>query len=225
MKTDNEIQKDVVSQIKWEPILNSAAIEVAVQHGVVTLTGHLDTYAEKRAAEQVAKKVVGVKAVVENLQVGVPPIHKRSDNEIAEVIVNNFKWNTLIPVNNITVTVEHGVVTLDGEVEWNYQRRAAVNAVESLSGVRAIVDRLTVKPTLMAKDIKEKIKDAFQRTAVIEANKIFVDVQDHKVILKGHVRSFAEMEEAKSAAWSAPGVTAVEDKLQLELEPEEEFTI
>jgi osmotically-inducible protein OsmY len=225
MKTDNEIQNDVITQLKWNPALNSASIGVAVKNGVVTLTGQVASYAEKRTADHVTKTVAGVKAVAEDIQVGPSNLSVRTDTEIAEAILHALKWNTLIPEDAVEVTVEKGVVTLDGQVDWDYQRKAAVNTIENLLGVRFIINRIAVKPHLVSENIKQKIQQAFQRSASIEANKISVDVVGHTVVLKGHVRSFAEIEEAKSAAWSAPGVTNVEDKLQVELEPEEQFSL
>lgn len=220
MKTDAQIQKDVIDQIKWEPALNASEIGVAVKNGVVTLSGIVDSFSQKIAVEIAARKVTGVKAVAEDIQVGVSPIYRRTDTEIAQAILNAFKWNTSVPDDKIEIKVEDGVVTLDGEVEWDYQRNAAKNAVERLAGVRRINNFISIKQKVIASDVKQKITAALQRSATIDAGKIAVEVTGNKVVLTGKVRSFAEEQDAVDAAWSAPGVSSVEDRLEMQ---EEEF--
>jgi osmotically-inducible protein OsmY len=220
MKTDAQIQKDVIDQIKWEPALNASGIGVAVKNGVVTLSGIVDSFSQKIAVEIAARKVTGVKAVAEDIQVGGSPIYRRTDTEIAQAILNVFKWDTSVPDDKIEIKVEDGVVTLDGEVEWDYQRNAAKRAVERLAGVRRINNFISIKQKVIASDVQQKIAAALHRSATIDAGKIAVEVTGNKVVLTGKVRSFAEEQDAVDAAWSAPGVSSVEDRLEMQ---EEEF--
>ncbi|MGZ5285659.1 MAG: BON domain-containing protein [Flavisolibacter sp.] len=222
MKNDNEIQKEVISQLKWEPFVKASEIGVSVKDGIVTLSGIVDSYSKKIAAETAVKKVSGVRAIAEDIQIGVSLSYMKTDTEIAESVLNSLKWHTAIPDEKIQVKVEEGVVTLDGEVEWEYQRGSARNVVNNLAGVKNVISNLMVKPKIAESDIKNKIKSAFHRTATIDAGKVEVEVNGSSVILRGEVRSFVEKEDAESAAWSAPGVTTVESYLHLV--PEEEFT-
>ena len=220
MKSDSEIQKDVIDQLKWEPFLNSAQIGVAVKNAIVTLSGQVDTYSKKVLAEKAAKKVAGVKAIAEELHVGISPSYKRTDTEIAEAVVNALKWHTMIPEDKIKVSVEDGNVKLEGDVEWEYQRNQAKTSVENLVGVKFVTNLVQVKPKVTPYELQLKINATFQRSANIDAAKITTDVIGSKVVLRGKVRSFAE--NAENAVWSAPGVTMVENKLSIE-EPEYAF--
>jgi osmotically-inducible protein OsmY len=217
MKSDIEIQKDVMEEIKWEPFLNASEIGVAVKNGIVTLTGMVDNYSKKASAEKAAKRVVGVKAVAEEIQVGISPSFKKTDTEIAEAVLNALKWHTAVQEEKIKINVEDGIVKLEGEVEWEYQRTNAKTAIENLSGVRSVINLINVKPKITSTDIKQKINAAFHRSATIDAGKVTVEVEGSKVTLSGKVRSFVEKEDAERAAWAAPGVISVVSKLEIEV--------
>jgi osmotically-inducible protein OsmY len=224
MRTDANIQRDVMDQIKWNPLLTASEIGVAVKNGVVTLSGQVDSYLKKLEAEKETKKVSGVKAIAEDIQVGISAQDKRTDAEIAETVLHALKWDTSIPEEDIKVKVEDGFVTLEGTVEWEYQRLAARNAVANLAGVRSVINAIQLKHRTSPDDLKQKISAAFHRSATLDASQIQVEVLDAKVILKGKVRSFAEKEDAARAAWAAPGITQVENQLELlELEEEPEY--
>jgi osmotically-inducible protein OsmY len=222
MKSDIEIQKDVIEQLKWEPFLNAAQIGVAVKNGIVTLSGQVDAYSKKILAEKTTKKVAGVKAIAEDIQVGISPVYKKTDTEIAEAVVNALKWHTMIPDEKIKVSVEDGNVKLEGDVEWEYQRNQAKTAVENLSGVRFVTNLVAVKPKITPYELQQKINSSFQRSANIDSARITAEVLGSKITLRGKVRSFAEKEDAENAVWSAPGVVSVENKLLIE-EPEYAF--
>lgn len=222
MKKDIEIQEDVISQLKWEPFLKASDIGVVVKNGIVTLSGTVANYSQKLAAERAAKKVTGVRGIAEDIQIGVSPVFRKNDTEIAESVLNALKWHSAVPEEKVNVKVEDGIVTLEGEVEWEYQRSSAKDAVDHLLGVRNVVNNISVKPKVSVADIKNKISAAFHRTATIDADRISVEVVGNKVILEGKVRSYAEKEDAMDAAWAAPGITTVENNL--ELVSEEEFS-
>lgn len=222
MKNDIEIQKDVMEQLKWEPFINASAIGVAVKNGIVTLSGQVDTYTKKLAAEKAAKRVIGVKAVAEDIQVGISPGYRKTDAEIAEAVLNALKWHSAVQEEKIKIKVEDGNVKLEGEVEWEYQRTNAKAAIENLTGVRSVINFITVKPKITSAEIQQKINAAFHRSATIDAGKITADVVGSKVILRGSVRSFTEKEDAETAAWNAPGVMSVDNKLEIEI-PEYAF--
>ena len=222
MKTDIQIQKDVMEELRWDPLLKAAEIGVAVNNGVVTLSGQVDSYIKKVAAEKDARKVSGVKGVAEDLRIRFLPVHLRTDSELAEAVSNTLKWHAAIQDEKIRVKVEKGVVTLEGEVDWEFERANAEKAIQNLQGVSSIINLIGVKPKFSHLDIHQKIKAALQRNAAIDANKISVEISGSKVILRGKVRSFAEKEDAEVAAWNAPGVISVESYLDIE-EPEYEF--
>ena len=215
MKSDIQIQNDVIEELKWEPSLNAPEIAVAVKNGVVTLSGQVDSYMKKLAAEQAAKRVAGVKAIAEDIQVGVSPELRKSDTEIAEAVLNALKWHTAVNESKIKVKVENGNVKLEGEVDWEYERLSAKSSIEHLTGVRSVINLITIKPKIKPSDIVQLITAALQRSATIDAKKVRVDVVGNKVILTGQVRSFAEKEDAEKAAWFAPGVSVVESKLEV----------
>jgi osmotically-inducible protein OsmY len=215
MKTDTELQQDVMNELKWEPSLKAAEIGVAVKDGVVTLSGYVDSYVRKLVAERAATRVFGVRAVAEAIQVKLPGSLKRSDEDIAEIVANVLEWNVLVPYDRVKVNVQDGVVTLSGEVDWGYQKFAAEEAVHHLTGVVWLSNQITVKPTVKPLDIKDKIESAFQRNALLDSRRIKIETRGGKVILSGIVRSWGERAEAQWVAWAAPGVFEVENDIKI----------
>jgi len=218
MKSDAQIQHDVMEELNWEPVININEIGVAVKNGVVTLNGMVDTYSKKIAAERAAKRVSGVKAVAQDIEVTLTASGRRNDPEIAETVINTLKWNSQVPSERIKIVVEDGWVTLEGTLEWEYQRVAARNSIENLYGVKGILDNIIISSKVKPVDIKQKIKAALERSAVVDAEKINVEVSGNKVILRGIVHTWTEKADARNAACSAPGVWEVDDKLEIETE-------
>jgi osmotically-inducible protein OsmY len=213
MRSDSELKRDIENELKWEPSVNEAHIGVTVKDGVVTLTGHIPSYAEKYGAEKAAKRVYGVKAVADELDVKLLGSAKRTDEDIAQACVSALKANYSVPDEKVKIVVNNGWLTLEGEVEWQYQREAAMNTVRYLTGVTGVSNNITIKTRVSPKEVKDKIVAAFHRSADIDARRIDIEARDGKVILRGNVRSWAEREAAQQAAWAAPGVTAVESNL------------
>jgi osmotically-inducible protein OsmY len=216
MYSDSDIQKDVVAELKMEPNLRDDDIAVGVRDGVVTLAGWVDSYADKWRAERVVGKVKGVKALVNDLEVRLASPARRSDPELARAAVDTLRWNVLVPDDRIQVVVEDGWITLRGEVQWAYQREEAERAVRNLAGVNGISNLITVAVSPTPSDVKQRIMDALRRGAQFDADRITVEVDGHRAILKGTVRSYAESRDAEQAARKAPGITEVENKLTVD---------
>jgi osmotically-inducible protein OsmY len=213
MRTDLELQKDVIEELKWESSIKASDIGVSVTNGVVTLSGHVDSFTKKKAAENAALRVAGVSAVAEDIVVRIGATDKKSDTEVAQAIITAIRWNNIIDENKIKVKVESGWVTLEGEVEWSFEKNAIEHTVENLIGVRGVSNLITISSKLKTNDIKQKITAAFHRSATLDANNIIVDSIGNTVILRGVVRSYAEKQDALRVAWNAPGVTKVDNKL------------
>jgi osmotically-inducible protein OsmY len=211
--TDLELKKAVESELNFEPSINAAEIGVAAKDGIITLSGNVPSYWEKMAAERAAARVSGVKAVVNEVEVHLPGSSERTDEDIARAAVNALQWNVLIPIDRIKVKVSKGWVTLEGMVDWQFQKTAAEKAVRKLIGVKGVIDLIELKPSVSKGEVKAAIEGALKRLAEIDANKIKVETEDGKVVLSGTVRSWFEREEAERAAWAAPGVRTVEDRI------------
>ena len=214
-RTDEEIQRDVLSELKWDARIQPNEIGVSVKDGIVTLTGWVDSYLKKWTAEDVAHRVNGVKAVANDLELKLAT--ERTDADIAAAAIHAIEWDAFVPSDKVQVTVSKGWITLRGEVEWQYQKEDAERVVRRLAGVKGVTNLITVKPRTTAPDLKRKIEDALVRNAEIDADRITVEVQGSKAILKGIVKSWAEKEEAERVAWSAPGILSVDNRITIEI--------
>jgi osmotically-inducible protein OsmY len=212
-KSDNEIERDVKDELQFDPDLDATDIAISVKNGVVTLAGYVRSYTDKYEAEAAAKRVAGVAAVANDLEVRMPSIDERPDPDVARDAVAAIKSQLPISSENIKVLVKNGWITLEGEVEWQYQKQTAESALRRIKGVKGVINSILVRPRTQPADIKRKIQEAFKRNAEVDGDRIVVEANGGEVILKGTVRSWVEREEAERVAWSAPGVTKVEDRI------------
>jgi osmotically-inducible protein OsmY len=215
-KTDIELKTDVLSELKYEPSIKVTDIGVLVKDGTVTLNGYATSYNEKREAVRAVKRVAGVKAIADDIEVKLPSSMHRTDGDIAASAANQIASCTIIPAKTITPTVRDGWITLDGQVEWWYQKNAAGNVVHYLSGVKGVSNNISIKPKLTTMAVETAIQSAFKRSALFDASKIQVKTSQNEVVLSGKVRNYGELEEAERAAWAAPGVFSVDNNLTLE---------
>ena len=215
MKTDSQLQQDVMAELKWEPTVHAEQIGVEVNNGIVTLAGHVDSYPAKWNAERAAQRVAGVKGLAVEIDVQLNESIKHTDADIARTAKNVLLWTTYLPKDSVKIMVEDGWITLSGQVQWGFQRSTATAAVRYLMGVKGVSDQITIKPTLSATSVKNDIEAALKRRAVNEANAIKVAVSGTEVTLTGKVPTWAERDAAGSAAWGTPGVSNVIDNIAI----------
>jgi osmotically-inducible protein OsmY len=216
MHADSDIQKDIIAELNAEPNLRNDDIAVAVRDGVVTLAGYVDSYADRWRAERVVRDIKGVKAVVNELEVRLLSSSQRTDPDIARAAVNALQWNVLVPHDRVQVVVEDGWVTLRGEVDWYYQKEEAERTVRNITGIKGVSNLITVAAVPTPSDVKQRITDGLRRGAQFDAERITVEVIGHKAVLKGTVRSYAELRDAEREARKAPGITEVENRLTVD---------
>lgn len=215
MNEDAILQQRVIDELQFDPSLEAAHIGVSVRNGVVALSGHVESFVEKAAAERAARRVRGVKAVAQEIEVRLPGDRKTDDDEIAARAIKLLEWDVAVPHAAIQVKVTHGIVTLAGTVDWAYQRAEAEYDVRKLGGVKAVINDLRIRPQANVSDVRAMLRGAFERSAELDASRVAVDVANGKVVLSGKVRSWTERQDAERAAWSAPGVTAVENRIEI----------
>lgn len=212
-KTDIELQNDVLSELTYDPSVKVSDFGVVVKNGTVTLNGYATSYHEKREAVRAAKRVAGVKAIADDIEVQLPTSHHRTDSDIAEAVIKQIDWSTNLPTGSILATVRNGWVTLEGEVEWWYQKNAVGDLVKLLVGVKGVSNSISISPKVTKATVEADIQSAFKRSAMLDAKHIHVQISGNKVILGGKVRNYTEIEEAERVAWSEPGVTEVDNHL------------
>lgn len=220
-RSDEQIQQDVFDELAWDARVQPNEVGVIVKDGIVTLTGWVDSYAKKWAAEEDALRVRGVKAVANEIEVRLPGEAQRTDADLARDVTQALEWDAFVPIDKLDITVSNGWVTLRGEVDWEFERKDAERVVRRLKGVRGVSNLITVRPRIKPSpdEVQRKIREALVRDAETDAKRITVDVEDGRVILEGTVRSWAEKEEAERVAWSAPGVQDVDDRISVSLSP------
>lgn len=212
-KSDDQLQRDVLEELRWDPSLSKAEIGAVTRDGVVTLTGQVDSYAKRWTAMKAAERVAGVTAVADEMTVHLPTDYRRTDIDIAHAVTNALRWDVEVPDDKIKARVDEAWVSLDGEVEWEFQRSAVLRAVRNLTGVRGVTNNIVLKPRAFAPEVKTRIESALKRSAETDASHITVVATDGEVTLRGKVHSWSARDDAERAAWSAPGVARVKDEL------------
>lgn len=216
MKTNEQLQRDVIDELKWDPLISASEIGVSAKEGVVTLSGYVDSFSKKYAAEKAAKRVNGVQAVAEDIEVRLTNgLARHDDTAIAATILTAFKWNSLVPESQLKIKVDDSWVTLEGTVDWQFQKDAAYKAVRDISGIRGVSNLINLKPQLEKTDIERTIKQALQRRANVNADNIRVRTEGGKVILSGKASTWYERQEVEKAVWASPGVTEVDDNISI----------
>lgn len=218
MKKDIDIQKNVMEELKSVPLLNANEIGVAVKNGIVTLSGIVDSYPKKVSVEKAVKKISGVKGIAEDIEVNLSDNHKKTDAEIAQIVMNSIAWHSAAQVDKINILVEDGIVTVEGTTDWDFQRKHVTKVIANTIGVKGVINNIRIVNGPLPKDLKNKIYAAFVRNASIDADQIDIHTEGHKVVLSGKVKCWAEYEEAERSVWSTPGVDKIENKLELEFE-------
>jgi osmotically-inducible protein OsmY len=216
MISDHQLQQDVLDELEFEPRVNAAHIGVGVNAGVVTLTGFVPSYADKAAAERAVWRVKGVKAIAEEIRIRLPEDKKTADEEIAARAINILQWRVGLPADRIGIKVEKGMVTLTGDLDWQYQKAEAAAAVQHLSGVTAVINDIRVRPGVSLPEIKDKIDKALRRSAELDASRITIRTDGSEIVLGGKVHAWFERDIAERAAWAVPGVTEVSNQILIE---------
>lgn len=210
---DSALRQDILDELEFEPSIDANDIGVAVEDGIVTLTGHVSSYSQKEAVERAVSRVKGVRAIAQEIEVRLPSSTGDADDEIAKRVIDTLKWSTLVPDNRVQVVVQDGWVTLTGALEWNYQKTGAGDAIRHIDGVRGVTNAIKLAPKPAPVDVKKRIEEALRRRAEVEADRIQVEVSGNKVTLTGTVRALSERSAVEEAAWATPGVHSVEDRL------------
>ena len=211
--SDSSLRQNILDELEFEPSIDANDIGVAVEDGIVTLSGHVQNYSQKQAAERIVARVKGVRGIAEELEVRYPGGSGVADDEIARRVLDTLKWSTRVPDGKVQVTVQKGWVTLTGSLDWNYQKVGAAHAIEDLKGVTGVTNKITIKPQVTSVDVRKRIEEALKRSAEVEAGDIKIDVAADKVTLKGRVKTWSERWLVEDTAWATPGVTHVSDEL------------
>lgn len=213
MSGDSELQRKIEQELEWDPSVDARHIAVAVKNGIATLSGYVEQFSDKTHAEQAAERVHGVMAVIDKIELELPGSAHRNDLDIVESALTALKLNVLIPKDHIKIVAQNGWITLEGSVEWQYQRMAAEDTVRTIRGIKGISNKISIHAEGLKADIKDKIRSALVRNAQLDSNQIVIDVSGNKAILSGHVRSWSEKHQAEAATWAAPGIAAVENNI------------
>jgi osmotically-inducible protein OsmY len=215
-KTDTELKDDVLSELKYDPSVRVSDIGVLAKNGTVTLNGYATSYSEKWGAVHATKRVAGVKAIADDIELHIPASYHRTDTDIAAAVINQIDWSTTIPSGTVQVTVRNGWITLEGEVEWWYQKNAAGSLVRQMAGVKEVTNSISISPKATKEEVETDIKSAFKRNAILDAKDIRVETSGNNVTLHGQVRNYSEYDEAERVAWSEPGVSSVDNRIAVD---------